>query len=68
MVDSSAKRFIQQGDEYKKQAEKKRKGSTFGNIFYGKADRERDALELYEKAANCYKSANQKDLAVECLL
>lgn len=45
MVDSA---FVKQGNEYKLAAEKKRKGSTFGNIFFNsKADRERDALELY---------------------
>jgi hypothetical protein len=69
MVDASSNPFVREGDKFRAEGDKKRKGSTFGNIFFNsKADRDRQALDYYQKAANCYKSANLKDLAVECLM
>lgn len=42
------------------------KGSFFGNMMKGKADRADDAKELYLQAANCYKLQDDMESALRC--
>lgn len=37
-------------------------------MMTGKQDRDQEAKELYQQASNCYKTANDRDSAVECLM
>ena len=46
-------------------ANKTKSGSFFGNIFGSKDQRNDDARELYLKAANCFKLAEDKYKAAE---
>ncbi len=39
--------FIQKGDDFRQQAAAKLKGSFFGNLMQGKAERQEQAKELY---------------------
>jgi len=39
--------FIQKGDEFRQLAASKLKGSFFGNMMQGKADRQEQAKEYY---------------------
>ena len=68
MVDSSNNMYIKRADDFRKEADKKLKGSFFGNLVNGKEDRDREAKDLYQQAANCYKAANDRDSAIECLM
>jgi hypothetical protein len=37
-------------------------------MMTSKQDRDQEAKELYQQASNCYKTANDRDSAVECLM
>lgn len=41
------------------------KGSFFGNLMKGKADRQDEAKEFFEQAANCYKHNRDFESALE---
>lgn len=43
-------------------------GSMFGNLMSSKADRADQALQLFEKAANCYKLAKNFEKSAEMYL
>ena len=60
--------FAKQGKEYKAKGDKIKSGSFFGNLFGSKEQREDDAKELYLKAANCFKLAEDKYSAAEMYL
>jgi len=49
--------------EYEEKGNQKAKGSFFKNLFSSKSERLDDARDLYEKAANAYKLANQWEKA-----
>ena len=54
--------------ELEKRATKTQKGSFFGNLTKGKADRADEAKELYLQAANCYKLQDDHESALRCYL
>ena len=66
MVDSS--NFIKKGDDFRQEAAARLKGSFFGNFMSSKADRQEQAKELYQQAANCYKAGRDPEQAVECMM
>jgi len=49
-------------------ADKTKNGSFFGNLFGSKEQRMDDAKDLYGKAANCFKLAEDKYKAAEVYL
>lgn len=65
---NSGGNFAKQGAEYKTKGDKIKTGSFFGNIFGSKEQRNDDAKELYLKAANCFKLAEDKYSAAEMYL
>jgi len=71
MVDMNAggnSMFAKQGQEFKDKADKTLSGSFFSNLFGSKDDRKSDAKDLYLKAANCFKLAEDKYQAVDMYL
>ena len=60
------KSFSSKGNDLKAKADKKLKGSFFGNLMKGKSERQDDAKELYVQAANCYKLSQDFESAVLC--
>ncbi len=59
---------MKNADQFKTEADAKRKGGFFGNFFNSKEDRDNEAKELYKQAANCYKAGGDRDSAIDCLL
>ena len=66
MVQSS--NFSAKGQEFRLKAESTIKGSFFGNLMKGKAERLDEAKEYYQQAANCYKHAQDPNTAVDMYL
>ena len=58
--------FLQKANDLIKKGEKIQKGSFFGNLTYGKADRNDDAKDLFVQAANCYLLGSDHENAVAC--
>lgn len=67
MVDSSSGAFTVKADNFRKEGDAKLKVGFFGKMLSSKTDREAEAKELYQQAANCYKAANDRESAIECL-
>lgn len=57
--------YLHSARENESKADKKAKGSFFKNLFSSKSERLDDARDLYEKAANSYKLANDWQKAGE---
>lgn len=57
--------YLRAAKENETKANKKAKGSFFKNLFSSKGERLDDARDLYEKAANSYKLANEWQKAGE---
>ena len=57
--------YLHSARENEAKADKKAKGSFFKNLFSSKSERLDDARDLYEKAANSYKLANDWQKAGE---
>lgn len=57
--------YLKSARENEEKADKKAKGSFFKNLFSSKGERLDDARDLYEKAANSYKLANNWEKAGE---
>ena len=57
--------FIAKAAEFKAKGDQALKGSFFGNLFGAKKDRQDDAKDLYNQAANCFKHAREPEQAVE---
>ena len=55
--------YVRTASDYASKGDKKAKGSFFKNLFSSKSERLDDARDLYEKAANSYKLANEWELA-----
>lgn len=57
--------YYRLANDYESKGDKKIKGSFFKNFFSSKSERCDDARDLYEKAANNYKLANEWNKAGE---
>ena len=58
--------FSQKAADLEAKGDKTLKGSFFGNLMRGKADRQDEAKEHYQKAAHCYKLAQNFEKAIAC--
>lgn len=67
MVDSNST-FAKKGEEFYKKGCDALKGSFFGNFMKGKAERQDEAKEFFEQAANCFKHNRDFDRALDMYL
>ena len=58
--------FSQKAVDMEAKGDKALKGSFFGNLMRGKGDRQEEAKEHYQKAAHCYKLAENFAKAIQC--
>ena len=60
--------FATRAIDLRSKAESTLKGGFFTNLFGNKQDRQDEAKDLFQQAANCYKHSNDKEAAVQMYL